>query len=846
MDSVVNAALEEICSQLQDGLTPAALWPRLQPVLSSSSLDLSPGVKQAIWANLLLIPALQFEVQKEPYSPVDPSIQSFEDAERLNLKIVSRKNLRDNFVGLYESNSLATNQMRVLELLANARFCNFAFLEDAYPPNLAHGITQSQLGKQLRIEGNNFHYVLRSLECQGLIVKKSALERKKETCADGELKNLPCVSTNLVYLHRYAKQLGSHQRFEITTEEQKLKSPEDANRNSRGEIDVLVKDYAPQIKAICDKLEKANGKVLIVSDIKKDLGYCGSRSRQRAWREICRRLKADNIVEQFDAKVNGKVLSSHFVPVIPPVDITSLFGRLDISSWNHLYYIAYEVEACLRLLDPITTGSENEDKSLNSLKNCQVVDQFVELPLEHQIFDMIDAAGSDGINLKEISERLGIDLKKNHTRLIHMCHRFGMKVQEEHCQKFKTIRVWTSRNFNPEPEVEYISKPDENKALEQHVPDRTAIIVSQNDPTSDGEPADPENLDHPGTDAELSCGSPGNMEFNYLEPPINCQEVVLDPRGTISNSKHDLVSAAAEGGAASSRTPLPDVSKLFPTGAYRSLSFTVNSTRRAKRILERLEVEKFILRPEMHRWLNSFEKDKCPKVDRKTIDRILKKLQEQELCKLITVSFPVVTNYSVQKQWMVVVHPSTSLSSELFDKIQDRARSFDIHIRSQGTSHRKDEESIPVMEDVQKSESPILPDERPGKAEAMRANGFVLAKMVRAKLLHCFLWDYLNSSASHNGASSSETWVNELNNPHSSSKLFSLEASIKSIPVELFLQVVGSTKKYEEMIEKCKMGLRLCDLPVEDYKSLMDTHATGRLSLVVDILRRLKDRTLPG
>lgn len=264
--------------------------------------------------------------------------------------------------------------------------------------------------------------------------------------------------------------------------------------------------------------------------------------------------------------------------------------------------------------------------------------------------------------------------------------------------------------------------------------------------------------------------------------------------------------------------------------------------------------EKFILRPEMHRWLNSFEKDKCAKMDRKTIDRILKKLQEQGLCKLITVSVPAVTKYSGQKQWLVVVHPSLSLSSELFEKIQDRARSFDMHIHSQGTSQRKDdklipvmedlqrkdEKSIPVMEDLQKTQNLVYPSEGPGKAEAMRANGFVLAKMVRAKLLHSFLWDYLNSSPNHIGASSSEKWVNELNNPHRSSKLFSLEAAVKAIPVELFLQVVGSTNRYEEMIEKCKMGLRLCDLPAEEYKSLMDTQATGRLSLIIDILRRLK------
>lgn len=243
------------------------------------------------------------------------------------------------------------------------------------------------------------------------------------------------------------------------------------------------------------------------------------------------------------------------------------------------------------------------------------------------------------------------------------------------------------------------------------------------------------------------------------------------------------------------------------------------------------------MRPEINRWLNGFEKDKSRKLDRKTIDRILAKLQEQRQCKCITVHSPLISEYSRTKDCVVVVHPSISLSPELFDEIQVKVRSFNKFIHSRSTSHQKNDELIPVMEDIQKSQRLIDPDQQAGKAEAMRANGFILSKMIRAKLLHSFLWDYLHRSASHSDALSS----NELtNNPHSSSKPFSLEAAIKAIPVELFLQVVGSTQKYEEMIEKCKMGLCLSDIPPEEYKRLMDTNATGRLSLVIDILRRLK------
>jgi len=241
MDSVVNVAVEEICSGIEDGVTLAALWVKLQgsSTLSSTNLHLNRTVKRAIWRNLLRIPGLRFEPQ--------PSSSELEDAEKLNIKIFPQLSLVDNFVGLYESQSLQHAQTRVLHLLANAR---------------GNGITQAQLAKLLHINANNFHYVLRSLECQGLIVKRSAIEKKKQISSLGESKNFPCVTTHLVYLRRYAKQLACHQRFEF--EITKFNSPEEEEEDADGatfQTDVHLKDYSPQLKAICDKLAKANGKV---------------------------------------------------------------------------------------------------------------------------------------------------------------------------------------------------------------------------------------------------------------------------------------------------------------------------------------------------------------------------------------------------------------------------------------------------------------------------------------------------------------------------------------------------------------------------------------------------------
>lgn len=246
------------------------------------------------------------------------------------------------------------------------------------------------------------------------------------------------------------------------------------------------------------------------------------------------------------------------------------------------------------------------------------------------------------------------------------------------------------------------------------------------------------------------------------------------------------------------------------------------------------------MRGELYRWLVSFEKEKCTTMDRKTIDRMVNKLQKQGQCKCAYLEVPTVTNCRRTRSIQVVLHPSIqNLSPELISEIHDRMRSFEMLTRGHGSSNQKNKQSVPVLDSVERIQSRLYSDVTATKSEAMRANGFVLAKMVRAKLLHCFLWDYLHSApgCDHEFVSTS---TSDANSPHSSCRLFSLEEAIKAIPLELFLQVAGSTQKFDDMINKCKRGFCLTDLPHEEYKVLMDTQATGRLSVIIDILRRLK------
>ncbi|KAH7865791.1 hypothetical protein Vadar_011204 [Vaccinium darrowii] len=749
MDSVVHYALEEICCRGATGLLLPTLWPNLHSPLSSQNLPLCPNVKKALWTNLLNVPGLQFEAKGVSYDSNDPGIQSVEECEKLCLKIVAAEHLRNSFVGVYDITAsdaaISQPQRRALERLAIAR---------------TNGITQSELAKEFGMKGNNIFYVLRNLECRGLIVRQSTLVRTtKETNNEGEPKNISIVNTNMLHLYRYAKHLGCQQRIEITKEDKSMATNEsmDVNTGSgagTGEgcvkEDVHVKDYLPALKAICDKLEHSNDKILLVEDIKQDLGY-RTTTGHRAWRNICSRLKDARVVEEFCAKVNENEVS------------------------------------CLRLLKSFSPSFFEPKQQVKLGKRGQITDQLMELPIEHQIYDMVEAEGSKGLTITEICKRLGLNNKRYYTRLLAMFSRFGMHKQEENHNRGLAYRVWTSGNFNPEASNIFRSKPENN--LNEN--------GASNPP--DGDLAYHEKSAQAIPELDLWTSKVDTEDDRKAHDEVIEPEL---PHGSPSN-EFQMVNAASVSNVAIVETSPLDLStpprqRSYPR--YPSLTKTASSARREQWILQRLQAEKFIIVPELARELQSLEKDKLTKTDRKTINRGLNKLQNEGHCKCIRVSFPVVTNRRHSRTTNVVLQPSLDLSPEVFGEIYEKLRSFDLEIRVQCSSRLNKGQPVPVLDGVQRIFKSAKLNGQAENSEVMRANGLVLAKMVRTKLLHIYLWGYASGSPGWDDALL--PGKHDLKNPHSTCKLFALDAAIKAMPIELFLQVVGSTQKYEDMVEK--------------------------------------------
>ncbi|XP_047960632.1 uncharacterized protein LOC125205627 isoform X1 [Salvia hispanica] len=812
MDAVVNSALEEICCGAAEGLNLSDLWAKIGPTLAARGLPICPSLKRAVWENLAEIPELKLVACNGASSKLAEALLNYtaEECEQMNVKIVAPEAMRRSFLGLYDvgtsESSLADIQRFILERLAAAR---------------NNGIAQNDLTKELQIPANNLCYQFKTLETKGLIVKQPTVIRK----------NGSIVSTNMLYLARYARHFGSQQRLEITRTDQMLMGGEGADGHDvvNGIVaeSVSVKDFIPALKAICDKLEKAEGKVLVVSDIKKDLGYRGPHGH-RSWRNICQRLKDARVVEECRTIIKNK-----------EVDCLRLLQSFSTS-----------------LFEPRPHGRGSDDMDIEESqilsKRGLVTEEVVELPILRQVYDMINAAGSKGLTTTEVCKRLGLCCKEYHKRYFKpLMSIFGVHSLKESHKKGEVFRLWTSCNFKPEASN---MTPIEGETVRQGVIESKSLAVNQYLLKDSSQPV--KMLDtsmyvgNNNGDNESVNDAAGKTEASNCMTVDECSTGPLVLCNTQSSDVEQCTGVLAEeplqGSMPVPNFNVPDTHHLALVNSPKrrshprssSLAFHASSSRKEQHIIKILEEEKILLKPELHRHLESLETEKNTVMDRKTLERILNKIQQEGNCKCIHVSVPGVTNCGRSRTTEVVLHPSVfNVSSELLTQIHDKMRCFDIQLRKEAYMLQKKSKSVPILDNVQRI--PCSVQGQPEHAGLMRANGFVLAKMVRTRLLHTFLWGSVCSSPGWDQALFFSDHSRDLENPHSSCKLFELNLSIRSMPLELFLQVVGSTEKLD-VLEECKSGLLLRDLPMEKQNCLIDTRASNRLSYLVDILRRLK------
>ncbi|KAM0848652.1 hypothetical protein ACQ4PT_054246 [Festuca glaucescens] len=774
MDALVSAALEEVCARLSHGLPVPELWPALRGALGAAGLPLDPAVKRVLWARLLALPVISLvagDGEGSPLAPGDPAEKDLEVAERRGVRLVSSEALRGNFLGMYDQRFAKTKlspvQKGTLELVGASR---------------TSGVTQNELCETFAMKGNNFHFIVKSLASQRLIVRQSTIIKVKDNGADGEeaSRNKHIINTNSLYLSRYAKDMNmnSHQRIEITKPEL-LGTNEETNIDALQEDgafgvnfknDISVHDYLPAMEAICAKLDNASGKALVVSDIKVDLDYRMAYGH-RAWRNVLHRLRDAQLVEEFDARIDDKVVR------------------------------------CLRLLkkfDPVEFRPKSTTPDYKIGQKRQATDQVMELPLDNCIYDMIKAQGSKGITLVELGKRLGHkNSRKLHKRVSSMRQRFNLTWDAEVADKTSQYRVWTKKDF-------------------LHYKSGTALQSLEGLPDDHANCSDLWSLV---PSRGLDSDSPHNdlVVDNNLLFEEECHD---EPVGHYLQSNDEACVGVSQ---------LVKQDKLALGRKKRQrCPPSTSDDRRQKRILHMLKKKKFVLKVELHKWLERLEKENGKMMDRKTLARTLNKLQQEGSCKCIKVSVPLVTNYTRSRLIDVILHSSVGeLSPVLVDQIRTRQRNFDTETRSGAAAKLKQNQHKTAIPGLRISRR--VKDNKPLILEAMHANGFIGAKMIWAKLFHKFLWVYVSGLPSCRMPFDYSKEGHHDKDLNQSCLLFSMAAAINEMPVELFLQVVGSAKKIDKMITKV-----LSDIPTKEYNQLMDTHAKGRLSRLINILDKLK------
>lgn len=284
------------------------------------------------------------------------------------LRLITSIEIRDGLVGIYGNSLLrftfSENQKRALLLLHKAG---------------KDGVAQNMWASQLGIANNNFHYLVKSLEERGLVVRRKV---NLKVDKGGVMRN---VTTSMVYLSKYAVTAMGDQNGTTVHE------PSSSN--------VVMTQYVNDrmlFENILAELEKMPDHVAVESHLKQDLGYSGVQGH-RLWRRIRDRMIQMRLIEQFHG--------------ITDDDKTETFLRM----LNTLMDVESKSDA---VVGPNTIREKPVVRHVGS--------QIAEMTIDRQIMVRIARQGGAGITSSELlEEQLAVNLKRSGNRMAEIEDRFS-------------------------------------------------------------------------------------------------------------------------------------------------------------------------------------------------------------------------------------------------------------------------------------------------------------------------------------------------------------------------------------------------------------------------------------
>ncbi|CAD7696952.1 unnamed protein product [Ostreobium quekettii] len=834
MDALFASALEQIALEGHKGCSLPRLWETLREELPIGGVaELTEGIKQVVWdevrrrkldvqASVAACHAAAFGLKnsnvEHASGQVDVDLShanlgTVAGAEGFHILLVASQELRDCVLGVYDLRHcrfrLSSTMMQTLEAIGATRH---------------KGAVQCDLATNLDIPHKNFFFVLKHLENRGLIVKNQLLMTRPTTSTHA-------LQTNIVHLRQFApaNSLPHFERFEADHQDSDDDVHEGGSRYS------MSKD-APMMRSICERISATDNKVLLERDLKMSFGF-RFKTGHRVWRRLQRKMRECRLIERFVGTVDGK----------PVVCIRLLMNYND---WQRSFAA------------PLVQCATNIESRIT-----------VENSLQEQLYEHVLQAGLAGLTSSEIMKHFRLSHKHNMVRLTALSKRFGMLIHSD-----TEGKVVHHRCICPPAYVHNASRaPFEGSTV--HVPPGgwmkavvTAIMAGKSNSRGTKVLTMEEHMPH------RSDALPPKSQLLDTAHPANASllEENLGPEAGPGNKETDALKR------------------------YLQLHvLTKRSDFRFRKLMDKLQADGFVFKFCLKSFFRDVETaEGFKKVghgpDRRTLNALIKRLVTTAGAKTINVS--LLTKEATEKLVEVILPGDVQVTEELLKEIRDSYLSCGSELRKKSHVKLKAKamqalgEKIPVMDKIER----LIPDpkdqnwnlnakdkgicDRPNASKSF--NGFIWAKMVRAKLLHYLIcrmvglggfqrciddespppsvafpaWkeeqDAEWNSLTQGQVGFSTASVRETASVHVQRHAFMLSTNSSKysftprqlwdfMPIDLFLQIVGTSVDSGRIEELCGQSKTMSDFPEEKLREIIDDNSRTRMSRLLDILCRM-------
>lgn len=452
-----------------------------------------------------------------------------------------------------------------------------------------------------------------------------------------------------------------------------------------------------------------------------------------------------------------------------------------------------------------TEYEENESDQNIPTKTCPL---YIELPFDHQIYNIIESNGASGVYQKDI-------------RFKQLAYKDTVKLLEKVISK-RNLVISYPENVGRTVTYKLVAKylPDgmdvhrsedinELMNINKSLMDAQAIIKEQ---TQDEEKKD--------TPTKVKKPSKKTIQF------VKRKRLLVDEL-----KKNNII-------------PLVKIRRIFEMNQNNEQEKYLNS-----------------LNDDLKTVLDVDALKKQYTIDKKTIKSVIDELVKEKLAQLTTVLIPM--SSGITKNLKLLISP-TATETQINDYISS-LRESDLNkiVVTSGTGYSKTSDSNGDVSNIVKQESTEQP-QKPIETNYFVSlkYGFIRAKMQRVKLLHQFIWmkihgiEYNISSAFQNEAyvkmsSSAKKFIQEFRGntlsapiepmiiePKEVNPEFTLIDIIMDMPLELYCQVIGQPTEIENLMQYKHKTIR--ELPQNIQAIICERRLfMKRAQILIDIMLKL-------